>query len=563
MNTQHRNRNTRGLVASLSTIIVLGSLAITAQTAQAQNFPYNATYPFGGGTVSATQSAHNTMITNHWNEWRNKWVTSNGAGGAGKRRVLFDGSPAPVNSGDYTTLSTVSEGQAYGMLFAVYFNDQVLFDDLYAYYKAHLNGVGLMGWKIGYDGNFYAADGGGGSATDADEDVAAALCFAHKRWTSSNRYTYLGEATTVIGRLKQFNTWPDGGVKRGEWDNNDHIYNASYFMPAWYRIYKSVTGDAFWDTVIAKGYATIAASANVTTGLIPENFGYNAFNNSIYYIGGRDRYQYDSVRIPWRVGIDWLWYGNTDGKNMAGKIGTYYGSVMNLGTIENPQIRADRNIDGSNAGQYETTAFIGMAGVGMQVQPDSFKSQFTLRTLLDSNSFRYDCQNQYYGGALNLFASMTMTGNFPNLYAILTNVAPVNIYTDALAADWQDWSWSSTRNFNNTSPVKNGSKSISVNYTSNYGGLSLRKGTSLATSGYNSIKFWAYSSGTARPLSVFIQTADTGGDSSAVSITAPANTWTEFTINLSSLGNPSSIKRINIQNPGTGLVYFDDIRLSQ
>ena len=48
-------------------------------------------------------------------------------------------------------------------------------------------------------------------------------------------------------------------------------------------------------------------------------------------------------------------------------------------------------------------------------------------------------------------------------------------------------------------------------------------------------------------------------------VSAPANTWTEITVTLSSLGNPASIKRLNIQeNSGATqpMMTFDEIRLT-
>jgi hypothetical protein len=66
-------------------------------------------------------------------------------------------------------------------------------------------------------------------------------------------------------------------------------------------------------------------------------------------------------------------------------------------------------------------------------------------------------------------------------------------------------------------------------------------------------------------LRVYTQTADTGGESAAVVVSAPANTWTEITVPLGSLGNPASIKRLNIQENGGAtqpMMTFDEIRLT-
>ncbi len=48
------------------------------------------------------------------------------------------------------------------------------------------------------------------------------------------------------------------------------------------------------------------------------------------------------------------------------------------------------------------------------------------------------------------------------------------VYNDALAAGWEDWSWSTAVNFSNTSPVQTGTRSIALTYNAAWAGLSLR-----------------------------------------------------------------------------------------
>jgi hypothetical protein len=139
------------------------------------------------------------------------------------------------------------------------------------------------------------------------------------------------------------------------------------------------------------------------------------------------------------------------------------------------------------------------------------------------------------------------------------------IYGDALAADWASWSWSVTINFNGTSPVRVGTRATNVTYQA-WGGLSLRKGTAQSTAGYTALKFWVHGgTGAAKSLRVYTQTADTGGESTSVVVSAPANAWTEITVTLGALGSPASIKRLNIQENGGAaqpMMTFDEIRLT-
>ena len=143
---------------------------------------------------------------------------------------------------------------------------------------------------------------------------------------------------------------------------------------------------------------------------------------------------------------------------------------------------------------------------------------------------------------------------------------PVTIYADALASDWANWSWSSTVTFNETTIKKNGTASTKVTANAGWSALSLRKGTALTTSGYSKITFWVHggTSGGNKSIKVYVSTLDSGGDTPGKIITATLNAWTAITVNLSEIGNPSSIKRLNFQNNSATsqpAVYFDDIKL--
>lgn len=144
-----------------------------------------------------------------------------------------------------------------------------------------------------------------------------------------------------------------------------------------------------------------------------------------------------------------------------------------------------------------------------------------------------------------------------------TPAGGLTIYGDSTS--WENWSWNTTVNLNNSSPVQAGSKSIAVTYTSGWAGLSLRKAGGQSTAGYNKITFYVHggSSGT-RTFNFYINTSDSGGQSASVSVSAPAGQWTLVTINLSQVGNPSTIARINFQENTGGtqpVFYIDEIKL--
>ncbi|MBB3837535.1 chitodextrinase [Runella defluvii] len=136
------------------------------------------------------------------------------------------------------------------------------------------------------------------------------------------------------------------------------------------------------------------------------------------------------------------------------------------------------------------------------------------------------------------------------------------IYDETLNTDWNDWSWATTRNFSNTTPVKVGTKSAKIDYTA-WGGLSLRKvSTTVNTIASTAVRFWVRTP-TATTIKVYTSSTDTGGDASGYTFTTTANVWTEYIVSLAQLGNPAQIKRIHFQNYTANNVtaYFDNIRL--
>src|SRR4029079_13613993 len=133
----------------------------------------------------------------------------------------------PENAND-----TVSEGIAYGMLFAVYFNDKTTFDGLWAYAQRFLDPSGLMNWHINAGGTVAGAN----SATDSDEDMAFALVMADKQWGG-----YTTTAKSMLTTVAMYDFAADGTIQGG--DTYPNSVNPSYIAPAFYRVFADYTGN--------------------------------------------------------------------------------------------------------------------------------------------------------------------------------------------------------------------------------------------------------------------------------------------------------------------------------
>lgn len=98
-------------------------------------------FDYVNGLKNADQMSEEDLVK-AYNEWYSYYVVDGGKDTKGRTTLRVQRDP----SSDY---DTVSEGMAYGMLLAVYFNDQVTFDKLYGYVLKHLvPKTNLMHWKV-------------------------------------------------------------------------------------------------------------------------------------------------------------------------------------------------------------------------------------------------------------------------------------------------------------------------------------------------------------------------------------------------------------------------------
>ncbi len=135
------------------------------------------------------------------------------------------------------------------------------------------------------------------------------------------------------------------------------------------------------------------------------------------------------------------------------------------------------------------------------------------------------------------------------------------IYGDSLANGWENWSWNSTVDLAETSPVHEGTHSVAVTYSGGWGALYLHRPSSINLGGYERLTFWIHGGSAGNQQLRLVANGD--GDNVAA-ITAQANGWTQATVALSDLGSPSSLSELYWQDTtgnGQSTFYLDDIRL--
>jgi endo-1,4-beta-D-glucanase Y len=297
-------------------------------------------------------------------KWKNDLLTTSGA--RGFVRVLRPDSPGAVNTSN-------SEGTAYGMLLAVAMNDPATLDALWNYSQLFLDSNGLMNWEIDPNGNGPTSEGSG-AATDADEDMAYALLWADARWggKGSLSSSYRDLAVKQINSIwnAEVDHSRNDALAPGDQFGGASIVNISYFAPSYYRTFAKATGQSGWNNVVESSYSIVAASlnaanGNVNNGLVPAWCTPAGVPDAPS--GKPTNYQLDSCRTPFRIGLDYCFFGEPRAKAYLAKISTFYSSVGAANIVDG------YNLDGtpnpSHTTVHQSAAFVGPAAVGAMSDP--------------------------------------------------------------------------------------------------------------------------------------------------------------------------------------------------
>lgn len=219
----------------------------------------------------------------------------------------------------------VSEGVGYGMIVALFENDQATFNTIWEAGNKYLWSSNHYDWYIGPAGS---KNGNSGAATDAEEDIALALIFADKLvekgywsdYSSAARGSYATQAQTILDAMWSISEITSSGtVAPGAGWGGDGFLNPGYFSPAWYRIFKSFDTNTShdWDKVITRSYSIIAKSPGYAYGLMPDwmssDGAYTSGQGYNSYLSGKAMFK-DAIRTLWRIALDAIWFNDANAK---------------------------------------------------------------------------------------------------------------------------------------------------------------------------------------------------------------------------------------------------------
>jgi len=334
-----------------------------------------------GSPISAGQ--REPVLSLWWNNYKQAFITSEG-------RVC-----RPRNQND-----TVSEGQAYAMLAAVFMNDRATFDSTFAWTDAHLsrkqrpNGDYLLAWhwKAGKVVDWMPA-------SDADCDFALALTLALEKWGLD---TYRRYARQVIADImaKEVTAGPDGRplLLPGLWgcENTDSIIqNPSYYNPAAFRVFYHLTNDKKWLELVETSYWVWQRSAEMLgdvpgAGLQPDWCAIAGDGRFLTAPDRSDDYGFEAVRMPMRIGLDFLAFEDRRGLALLRA-----GILKRLKSACLPY--AVYTYQGRKAVSYKSLSAVAMAWLATRLDAATINrpDEMLLKAVL-----REDNRDDYYGQSL-------------------------------------------------------------------------------------------------------------------------------------------------------------------
>lgn len=329
---------------------------------------------------------------------------------------------------------TTSEGQSYSMLRAVWMDDKETFDRVLRWTQNNLQirpNDELFAWYWGEveEGRWgvLEAEGGMNSASDADQDIALALIFAHKRW---NDEYYLTEAKKVLNSIWQEEVLVLNGkpyLLAGNWAKTEEYptINPSYLSPAWYPIFAEVDPSHDWMGLRETSYEILNSSTQNnldrprSANLPPDWASLNPTTGEIMAPVHDDKGSHfgdDAFRTVWRVALDWTWYQNPKALEYLNSLET-----LRREWIRNGAIYKEYTHDGLAVEKIEENSMYGATIPYFKItDPEMAKDIYRkkLATLYNEDIEAFAQELGYYDQNWVWFGMAFYQERLPNLYLV-------------------------------------------------------------------------------------------------------------------------------------------------
>lgn len=324
---------------------------------------------------------------------------------------------------------TASEAIGYGMILTSLMEDWDKFNKLLSYskvwrYKINGNSTALMQWSVR---NFTSPEGG--SATDADIDIIAALFIAYQKTKNEN---YLNEALEIGKSIWDYeldaNTRLVLPAATNEKMGNGSLYNISYISLPALKMLQIYDKDRDWATVLEKNLSYMEKVQNNWTGegglwpdwtdasgvpVNPDNGSSDCLpSSSNCLIRSHEAYYKEAPRIPWRIAWYYHWFGDARAKTMLDKGMAFLRSkgVQTCG-VQTCDLKnfysyagvAESSLD-AGARDWASLCALGLGNSANQNWMNSCNEKIT--------NWYNPAVNAYYGNSLQLIYAMLFNGKY-------------------------------------------------------------------------------------------------------------------------------------------------------
>lgn len=268
--------------------------------------------PFTPPTVATSKESDiNAILEKSWEFYKTEFMENN-------ERVI---------SNNYG--GTISEGQSYALLKAVWMKDKDTFDKTWQWTKTNMKRKEdhLFGWRWGKKEGSTSGLIETENATDADQDIAYALLLAGERWGNPK---YINEAKKIINDIWQKNVveghdryYLTAGTWAGFYQDGVTL-NPSYFAPYVYRKFAEYDNRHNWHKLADDIYPVLTQCSELRHDKMPPNFcKMNIESGDAFFSFYQDEelqdFGYDATRVFWRMTMDALLNNSTEAKAYLAK----------------------------------------------------------------------------------------------------------------------------------------------------------------------------------------------------------------------------------------------------
>jgi len=322
----------------------------------------------------------------------------------------------------------VSEGQGYGMqiiaLMAGYDKDaKTIFDGMFKFVKAHPSGKTphLMSWSILTGCVTDTHNNNNTSATDGDLDIALSLLMADNQWGSKGTINYRNEAYKMLSAILKYeiNFKKHTILLSDDNESDDKDFNdlrTSDFMPAHLRVFNKFYPNDEWLKVIDKTYEifeTVQKEYSPGVGLFPDFIVYKDGKyipaNPNYLESKHDgEYYYNACRIPFRVAIDYLIYGDLRAKKLLDPLCDW---IQDKTGNNADKICAGYHLNGEpiSGHNYTVPAFVCPFAIGSMLNTENQEWLNDCWTFIDDFEFP---DYKYFDNSIQMLSLLIISGNY-------------------------------------------------------------------------------------------------------------------------------------------------------